>query len=475
MKSIIKFIEKIEKIEKTEKNKILIIGDSMIDQYYQVNVERISPEFPIPIHLSASDKPYNVCGGAANVIHQIKSLNINSCLSSFFDNELKSCLNNNKINFELSIRIRGSTPKKKRFYNNDILVNRWDVEKENYGLNENELDNKCFELYEIIKNKINLFDVVIYSDYNKGVFSNHLHSLIKLSKISIVDSKSGDLNRWIGCTIFKPNMKEALEFTGCKTITDAGKKLLNLLKCNAVIITEGASGATIFENNKISKIKPYNEILPAKSVVGAGDIFTAFLGMAINIGMDIVDAAEIAFNAGVFYVKNKYNKPVQLKDMKFFKNKETAKFASIEELKNIDQLIMTNGCFDVGLTANHIKSLKYAKSLGNKLVVALNSDKSVEKLKGFGRPILPLEDRIQILSELECVDYVITFEDETPLELIKQIMPTLIVKGGDYQPENVAGFGIVPIHIHPIWEGISTTEKIQKCKNIDFSIYKKLE
>lgn len=126
------------------------------------------------------------------------------------------------------------------------------------------------------------------------------------------------------------------------------------------------------------------------------------------------------------------------------------------------QIVFCNGCFDFGLTAPHCKLLNFAKSLGDKLIVALNDDDSCRRLKGTNRPILPLSERMYIVSCLACVDEVVSFKEDTPLELIKQLRPYIIVKGGDYQKQNVVGYGLAEIIIAPLYDGLSTTDKIKK-------------
>jgi D-beta-D-heptose 7-phosphate kinase/D-beta-D-heptose 1-phosphate adenosyltransferase len=135
----------------------------------------------------------------------------------------------------------------------------------------------------------------------------------------------------------------------------------------------------------------------------------------------------------------------------------------IQELLNRNfTLAFTNGCFDFGLTAGHIACLEFAKCQCDRLVVALNTDDSIRRLKGEGRPVLPLEDRMRIVSALRCVDYVVSFDEDTPLEVIKAIRPDVIVKGGEYSPEQVAGYGLAPVKICPMVECLSTTQKLRR-------------
>jgi D-beta-D-heptose 7-phosphate kinase/D-beta-D-heptose 1-phosphate adenosyltransferase len=177
------------------------------------------------------------------------------------------------------------------------------------------------------------------------------------------------------------------------------------------------------------------------------------------LGFDIQQAAEISFNISYFYVTKNNNENLSYLD--FYKILNT-KIVDKEMLSQRNfKLVFTNGCFDAGLTAGHIECIKFAKSQGDKLVVALNNDESIRRLKGKNRPILCLNDRIDILSSIECVDFILSFEEDTPIELIKSIKPDTIVKGGDYKPGDVVGADISEVIICPTKECVTTTEKIK--------------
>jgi len=435
-----------------------VVGDSMIDQYFNVHVKRISPEFPIPIMHSDNDKSENFPGGASNVAYQFKHFNCDVKLISFLDRESQSVLICKGIDTSLCSVIKNKIPRKRRFYSEDFPVYRWDLEQENYGLGK-DLEKFCCDLYDKAENYISNFDVLIFSDYSKGIFSNHLYKLISKAKISIVDPKSGDLERWKGCTIFKPNKQEALTLSGCSTVKDAGIYLLDKIKCKAVVITQAGDGVTVFDESGFVEFKPENKLNPAESVIGAGDCFSAFLAMAMARGMSIRESALLAWNAGVIYVKSKHNKPLCKNDF------------SPKILRNFDfssrdyKLVFTNGCFDI-LHVGHIETLKFAKSLGDKLIVAVNSDESVSRIKS-GRPIVSLENRMKLLESLEFVDFVVPFNEDTPLNLIKEIMPDVLVKGSEYKVESIAGYDIVPkIVLAPMVNNLSTTDIINKIKSI---------
>ena len=448
--------------------RIGVIGDAMVDEYFNVKVKKISPEFPIPVMHSDTDDSQDFPGGAANVAYQFKNFNTKVNLISFLDKPADSSFSLKGINTAMCVRIDSKIPRKRRFYSDDFPTYRWDVEQPNYGLGH-DLNRKCFDLYEKIWCAVDYFDVLIFSDYDKGVFSKYLDLLIPESPISIVDSKSCDLDRWHGCTVFKPNKQEALACSGCSNINDAGKWLLDKLKCKAVVITQAGEGVTVFDEG-IYEIRPTTPLPPAESVIGAGDCFTAFLAMALGRGMSIRNAAEIAWCAGTLYVKNRHNKPLNRLDLINTFDPTIGKIISGMPENVFSnrkyKLVFTNGCFDI-LHAGHLETLKFAKSLGDKLVVAVNTDESVSKLKP-GRPYVSLNHRMRLLAALEFVDFVIPFGESTPLDIIKRIKPDVLVKGGDYQVDNIVGYGIVPeIVVSPMVQGLSTTNLVEKIKAQD--------
>ena len=347
-----------------------------------------------------------------------------------------------------------------------IQVARIDVEQENYGLDDQKLKSFIDKVQANMISKS--YDAAIFSDYGKGVFKFFENKYLKNFPITVVDPKNGNIDRWKGCTVFKPNQEEALKLSGKNSIRDAGSYLSEYLG-SSVVITEAAKGVSVFENGKFYEIRPEISPAVAESVIGAGDCFVAFLTMALCHGFTLKDSSEIAFNAGTLYVLNKRNKPLYPQDILASIDPAGGKLISQDEVEFLSdrsfKLVFTNGCFDL-MHRGHIESLRFAKQSGDKLIVAINSDESVRKLKP-NRPILPISDRIAMLAAIEHVDYVVVFDDETPLELIKKIKPDVLVKGEDYEKQNIVGYGIVPeIKRCPLVEGISTTQIIEKIKSL---------
>lgn len=436
--------------------KIAVFGDSILDEYYNVVSNRISPEFPIPVSLTSNDDPETILpGGAGNVCRQFLNYNnIKILFYSLLDGFAYEQYSKNKINVENCIVIPhpNKIPRKKRFYNNSFPLFRWDVEKNNFGI-----ENISFYQERLLKKLKNSgADACIFSDYSKGVFSNNINYNYKLS---IVDPKHGPLEKWINCDVFKPNRTEALNLSKQKDPLMQCRFFKENLNCKNVLITDSYNGfyGIDCENNFFEFNSGKKE--SKNSVIGGGDCFISYLTLALILGFDIRQAAEISFNISYFYITKNNNKNLSYLD--FYKILNT-KLVDIASLYQRDfKLVFTNGCFDAGLTSGHIECLKFAKSQGDKLVVALNSDESIKRLKGKNRPILCLKDRIDIISSIEYVDFILSFEEDTPIELIKSIKPDTIVKGGDYKPGDVVGADISEVVICPIKECITTTEKIK--------------
>jgi D-beta-D-heptose 7-phosphate kinase/D-beta-D-heptose 1-phosphate adenosyltransferase len=430
------------------------VGDAMVDEYYQVKVNRISPEFPMPIMTSVSDKPIRRPGGVANVAHQFKHFNVTKTLICFPDRKAERVFSESGVaRWGKFSDIRAQLPIKRRFLDGGVQVVRHDIELSLCGLKEESI-NHYHELFResIKKHGVNP-DVVIFSDYNKGFFSEEFHgpSIYPKSK-TIVDPKKGPLSKWKGCTIFKPNVKEAEELSGKRTWKEQAKHLQNELECEAVVITCGGEKVAGVWKNEFFCYSPHRNV-EVESVVGAGDCFCAFFGMAIGHGFSIPEAAEIAWNAGAVYVQRKMNRPIVPAEL------SPERVVHPQDLTSRDfKLVITNGCFDV-LHSGHLETLKFAKSKGDKLVVAVNSDTSVRGLKGGNRPVVPLEHRMKVLAALEWVDFVVPFDEISPLEIIKEIRPDVLVKGADYEVEKIVGADMVPeVYRAPIVEGVSTTK-----------------
>lgn len=419
------------------KLKIHCLGDVMVDEYYSVSVNRISPEFPMPIMFSPDNKCVSRPGGVANVASQFKHFNADVTLHCVPDNT--------------------QLPIKRRYLDNGVQIVRHDIESSLYGLSYAQMEKVIEALLSCI-HSMDPPDVAILSDYNKGFFTVTTQKFLEAypNVCTIVDPKLGPLNQWKGCTIFKPNAKEAFELSGFSKWRDQAKFIQQELECRAVVITYGGEKVVGVDQDEFFCHVP-TKTVNVESVVGAGDCFCAFFAMAIGHGFVVSEAAEIAWNAGAQYVQGRMNRPVTPAEL------SPNGIVEPEDLRDRDfKLVFTNGCFDL-LHDGHIKTLEFAKEKGQKLVVALNTDASIRRLKGEGRPVMPLEQRMRVMASLKPVDFVVSFDEDTPLEVIKKIRPDVLVKGQDYQLENIVGADIVPeVCRAPIIPGLSSSNFIQR-------------
>jgi len=455
-KTLVSFLEK----DSTKEISINVVGDVIFDEYYEVEVDRISPEFPIPVYLSSSFDPTSgiIPGGAANVAYQFKHFNVHSELVCLINKIGEVVFNSKGINTGMSKLVPNiSIPTKRRIYSHNIPLVRHDIEKENYGLDD--LKKHVFDL--VVPDS----DFTIYSDYSKGLFCvPWFRKFISKTK-NIVDPKNNFIDLWEGCTFFKPNAVEAERLSDRKNVKDQIEFFIDSLKCEGVLITQSGEGVVGRENDgDIFEVRPECQLIPADSVIGAGDCFVSFIAMALARGFSLYDAAKIGYIAGTAYVHKKHNSPICPAELLNYVGIKEVKNAEILANRNF-KLVWNNGCYDL-MHGGHLEALNFAKKQGEKLVVGLNSDDSIRKLKGDSRPIMPYEQRLKMLEGLEAVDFIVKIEDETPVELIEIIKPDVIVKSADYKNKIVVVSDIVKdVRFAPFVNGISTTDIIEKIKN----------
>ncbi len=436
--------------------KIAVVGDSILDEYYKVSSDRISPEFPIPVMHSLDGIPFKKSlGGAANVCAQFKNFNFDVDLFSLINKDIREI--NTFINMDKCV-YSDKVPIKRRFYNGKFPLYRLDVEVDNYGLDSDNLKKTQQKIFNDLG--LSLYDVIIFSDYGKGIFNNQkIFPLVNENAITIVDPKKGPLEKWKGCSIIKPNSKEAFDLTGTSDWRKQCEIIINKTSCQAVVITNEGFG--VVGNVMDSFFEFYPEhVIEAKSVIGAGDCFVAILSMCMAHSIDIKKAIKIAFKACSSYVSHSFNNPLFPIDLEF------GKIVNENSLKKRDfSLAFTNGCFDI-IHPGHISLLEFAKSKADKLVVAINSDKSVKKQNKSHGLVNNLETRKKIISSLACVDYVVDFDEETPERIIKTISPDFLVKGSDW-PNPVGSDFVKKVFIFDLINNYSTTNIIKKIKLMD--------
>ena len=461
-----------------DKKNVAVYGDLMIDKYRQCHVSRLSPEFPIPvINHHAQDPCVIRPGGAGNVCEQFKHFDATVPLFSFINDEAAGY-----FNYPECLHIPCHIPIKERFYDGDFPLCRLDDEQPSYGNDPKSLEQYRFDLYKYFHNYTysNRIDVLVASDYSKGVFDpvfarNVIQRCHDEDIISIVDPKKHPF-QWQGCTIFKPNLNEASHFLRLepKQIVskwkDAVRELKQTIGCQSVVITNGGKGVFGIDNDDVFNY----EAEPAKdvrSVIGAGDCFAAVLALAVAYQLPVIEAVKIAYEAAAVYVQKKHNEPIWPHELFCRTDPAAAKNLDGEALRAVvadgkdkhKKVVFTNGCFDI-LHAGHIYNLEFAKKQGDILIVAVNNDESVKRLKGENRPVNNLSNRRHVLSALSCVDFVTQFGEDTPQKLIDFLKPDVVVKGGQYSPEEVVGYGSCQVVLAPMFEGLSTSKIIEKIK-----------
>lgn len=456
---------KLIELDRRQRRTVFVVGDFLIDEYHDVRVDRISPEFPVPIMRTEATRPAagprRAPGGAGNVCQQLKHFNAEAHLFTAIDGHGSEVAAAAKISIPSHHDGFWPTPVKRRFFQGDQPLARWDVEADPRRLRED-------AAYKHVREKVaesfsrmiaaDPPDAVIFSDYDKGFFDEATaHQMVAACRDrgipTVVDPKKQH-RPWMGCTVFKPNASEAATMVAGMTGHPA-VVLSHLTNAEAVIITNAGSGMDghlrLGGPSDYALAEQYffrhdQGPVQAKSVIGAGDAFAAVLGLGLAHGMASHEAAEAAFLAGACYVGHLRNRPLCPLELRCKVDPVRGKVCSRDELKRMlsslryggRTVAFTNGCFDL-LHEGHLSTLNYAKGQADVLVVGLNSDESVRRLKGDGRPVRRLGQRADTLASLQCVDLVVPFDEDWPSELVEEIFPDVLVKGQDYQGKRIAG------------------------------------
>lgn len=455
---------------------ILVVGDIMLDRYILGDVTRISPEAPVPV-LTVKERKI-ILGGAANVAANLAGLGCDVSLWGVAgaDNNadvLAYLLRERHIQNRIVTTPLRPTSIKTRITAGNHQIVRYDEEITDPLPSHTEKNLLC-----ALSQEIETSHAVILSDYAKGVLQGELCSQIisecRTKGIPVfVDPKGHDWNRYRGATCVTPNEAELalisdnLRKNGVATNARNACARFSLPK---ILVTLGANGMALFFENEEECVIPASRVREVFDVSGAGDTVVAVLAASIAAGATWKDAAKLANQAAGIVVTRAGTSPIHIEDMVSSNRcKEKSKTLSLEEValtvetwkKNGESVVFTNGCFDL-LHPGHVRLLQEAAIKGDRLVVGLNSDASVKRLKGAERPLLSQDDRAVILSAIDCVDAVVIFEEDTPLNLIQALHPSVLVKGGDYTPESVVGKEIVEadggeVVLVPLLEGKSTT------------------
>ena len=461
--------------------KILVIGDLMIDHYLWGSCERISPEAPVQVVDIA--KETTVLGGAGNVINNLKALGANVSVSSVIgddDNGLELVEMLRSINVDSSnliVQKSRKTSKKSRIIAVSQQILRYDKES------KSEIESESVKkIITSISSSIASYDAIILSDYGKGVLTPELcQGVISLAKENavkvLVDPKGSDFSKYKGAYLLTPNKKEAILATNIdikddESLKEALLKLKKEVDLDISLITLSEDGIATYDK----EVKKFPTVAKEVfDVTGAGDTVIASIAFALSAGKTIEETASFANLAAGVVVGKIGSATVTLDEIEEYeaslhKSTSDAHIKSFEDIAQIvnrckangKKVVFTNGCFDI-LHVGHVKYLQKAKSFGDILIVGLNSDDSVSRLKGPSRPINIAQDRAYILAALEAVDFVVPFEEDTPYNLIKMIKPNTLVKGGDYEGKKVVGSEFSgELKLVDFVDGKSTTKTIQK-------------
>lgn len=461
---------------------ILVVGDIMLDRYWYGGTNRISPEAPVPVVKidALEERP----GGAANVAMNITALGGHVRLIGLTGiDEPAKILDEQLTQYHVqcdfvSVSTHPTITKLRVLSRNQQLI-RIDFEEGFDNVDPS-------PMLERIKTALASHNVLVLSDYAKGALSS-VQAMIQLANQAnvpiLVDPKGTDFERYRGATLLTPNMSEFEAVVGAchneEQIIEKGYELIKRFDLKALLVTRSEKGMTLLQLDK----PVYHLPTHAKEVfdvTGAGDTVIATLATALAAGQSLEESCFLAnAAAGVVVGKLGTSTVSQIELENAIRARKNNGFGVMteDELKEEvrkarlrgEKIVMTNGCFDI-LHAGHVSYLANARKLGDRLVVAVNSDESVKQLKGESRPINPLRQRMIVLGALESVDWVVPFVEQTPQRLISNILPDVLVKGGDYKPEDIAGGKEVikaggTVEVLNFEDGCSTTNIINAIKN----------
>lgn len=456
---------------------LLVVGDVMLDRYWLGKTSRISPEAPVPI--VNVEREEHRAGGAANVALNSAVLGVKTTLVGFTGEDylhglLVDTLSHVGVDCCFCQDKQRPTITKLRVLSQNQQLLRADFE-------DNFAQGDHAKLLACVTEKLAHTPVVVLSDYQKGTLKN-IHALIASARSFgcqiLVDPKGQDFSQYCGATLLTPNFQEFCAVVGVvnseEELKQKGFALIQELALDALLITRSEHGMTLLHNQDQVLHLP-TQAKEVFDVTGAGDTVIATLSASLAAGETLAQACVLANRAAGIVVGKLGTatvSPAELEEQYIqacdtgVVNEEQLQFILKNCRRKNEKIVMTNGCFDI-LHAGHIAYLKAAKALGDRLIVAVNTDESVRKLKGRGRPINDVVRRMEVLAALGAVDWVVPFSEETPARLVDALAPDCLVKGGDYRPDEIAGAQSVrarggEVRVLLFKEGYSTTQIIEK-------------
>jgi D-beta-D-heptose 7-phosphate kinase/D-beta-D-heptose 1-phosphate adenosyltransferase len=459
---------------------ILVAGDAMLDEYWFGDAQRISPEAPVPVVRRHDTQ--SRAGGAANVAANLAALGVKTTLAAIVGNDapgqaIREALHDAGIDPVLTIANGCRTAHKLRVLARQQQLIRLDAEES--------LAGAAPEFAKAFEGCLANAEIVVLSDYAKGTLANvsELISACRAAAVKVlVDPKGVDFEKYRGASVLTPNQSEFLAVAGpCpdeEQFLARGRAMCVGLELDALLVTRGAQGMTLFcgDSDPVTLPAHTREVF---DVTGAGDTVIATMAASLAAGTSLEDAARLANLAAGIVIAKIGVATVTRAELRFALHRRGRGGGGVVDLDSLidivaeargrgNRIVFTNGCFDI-LHAGHVAYLEEAKALGDYLVVAVNDDDSVRRLKGATRPIVGIEDRMAVLAGLAAVDWVVPFADDTPLALIEALLPDILVKGGDWSPEQIVGNDVVlrsggQVHSLQFRPGRSTTSIVETIK-----------
>lgn len=478
----------VERLDALERPRVLIVGDLILDRYVSGEVARISPEAPIPV-LAAGHEDDRL-GGAGNVAANLRAMEAEVAIVGVFGDdglgrhgrELFAGIGVDAVGCPIDPD-RPTTIKTRLMSGTQQMLRvDWERTAPCAGVVEERVIESAVE-------RVRGSDAVILSDYGKGVLTPRVFaSVIAACRAAdvpvLVDPKGTDYSRYRGATLLTPNRKEAEEalgrrFVSLDDVPAAALELKRVAELSMSVITLGADGIFFVDETGRSGRVP-TVARAVFDVTGAGDTVISHLALGLAAGWSLGEAVVLANNAAGIVVGRRGAASVTRSEVRAALGADPTHEGKVLAPDQLDGLIaewraegrriaFTNGCFDV-LHAGHVRYLRFAASKGDRLIVGVNDDESVRRLKGPSRPVNPIDDRLQVLAALEMVDAVVPFTQDTPLELIERITPHALIKGEDWASKGVVGRAWVEshggqVHLAPLLEGRSTTNILERARN----------
>jgi D-beta-D-heptose 7-phosphate kinase/D-beta-D-heptose 1-phosphate adenosyltransferase len=481
-------------VERFGRPRIGVVGDLMLDRYVFGDAERVSPEAPVQIIRAVQEETR--IGGAGSVVNNLLALGARVAAFGVLGadgagDEIIGRLRSCGATTRGVLRVPGRpTTIKTRFvgraqhrHPQQVLRVDWEDDQPLDGQAENRLLAKLSKF-------VAAADAIVASDYNKGVLTPRvMHELIRQARrrrvpVLVDPLKGRDYSKYAGATLLTPNRLETelasgVRLTGPEAIRRAAKRLMGDLRLQALVITLDKEGAYLATRGKPGQKVP-TRARPVYDVTGAGDMVIAVLAMAVAAGATLLDAVRLANVAGGLEVEKFGVQTVSREEIVGELLTEARRSGDkVRSLQNLlvdlgrhrargETIVWTNGCFDV-IHAGHIGYLEFAGRQGDVLVIGLNSDASTRSIKGPDRPICNQDQRAKVLAAVECIDYIVIFDDPTPERLIEAVRPDVLVKGEDWRHKGVVGREFVEAHggrvvLAPIAKGLSTTALVARIR-----------